>query len=198
MGMVRSELFKNFFSKGVAMPEQRLRAVSDVLVPYTASHDKKTVGWLNSADLQATFGLRQSINVESHRKWLNAATDTQIWAIQDQSGSHVGNVLLKINHRHRSGYFQIYIGESRARGLGLGERALIATLSTAYETYGLHRVWLHTFPENVRAEALYKKHGFVLEGLERDALFVDGTYVSQRRWSLLTSEWRAMSGEGGA
>lgn len=194
--MARNELFKNFFQKVLAMPEPRLLVASEVLVPYTADHDEKTVGWLNSADLRATFGLRQMVSLESHRNWVNAAKDTQIWAIHDHSGNHVGNVLLKINHCHRSGYFQIYIGESRARGFGLGEKALLATMSAAYETYGLHRVWLHTFPENVRAETLYKKHGFVLEGVERDALLVDGVYVSQRRWSLLASEWRGISCEG--
>jgi len=166
-------------------------------VPYTADHDEKTVAWLNSVDLRTTFGLRQEVSIESHRAWVNAAKDTRIWAIQDQSNGHVGNVLLKINIRHRSGYFQIYIGEPQARGLGLGEKALLTTLRAAYEKYSLHRVWLHTFPENARAEALYKKHGFVLEGVEREALWVDGAYLSQRRWSFLESEWRIAPGVGG-
>lgn len=192
--MAHDELFKNFFQRVLVMSEQRLPAASDVLRPYTSDHDGKTVCWLKSTDLQATFGLRQIVSLESHRNWVDAAKDTMIWAIYDQSSSHVGNVLLKINHRHRSGYFQIYIGEIEARGLGLGEKALIAALRAAYLTYGLHRVWLHTFPENVRAEVLYKKHGFVLEGVEREALLVDGAYVSQRRWSLLENEWRGMSG----
>lgn len=195
--MAHNGLLKNYFQKVLAMSEQRQSEASEVLVPYTADHDERTVGWLNSADLRATFGLRQEVRIESHRYWVNAAKDTKIWAIQDHNGDHVGNVLLKINHRHRSGYFQIYIGEPQARGLGLGEKAFLATLRAAYEKYDLHRVWLHTFPENVRAEALYKKHGFVLEGVERDALWVDGAYVSQRRWSLLESEWRGMAGEGG-
>ncbi|GAB3493437.1 hypothetical protein GCM10027399_13310 [Curvibacter fontanus] len=178
------------------MTERQSVLVSEVLTPYTSEYDEKTVGWLNSADLRATFGLRQEVSLDSHRSWVKAAIDTQIWAIREPTGHHVGNVLLKINQRHRSGYFQIYIGEPRARGLGLGEKAFLAVLKAAYEKYGLHRVWLHTFPENVRAEALYQKHGFVLEGVEREALLVDGVYVSQRRWSLLVTEWRGMSGEG--
>jgi len=39
------------------------------------------------------------------------------------------------------------------------------------------------------AERLYVKQGFTLEGTERDALFHDGSYISQRRWSLLKYEW---------
>ena len=190
--MARNGLLKNFF-QGLVMPEQRLFEDSGVLVPYAATHDESTVNWLNSADLKATFGLRQMISLESHRNWVSAATDTKIWAICDRSGTHVGNALLKINDRHRSGYFQIYIGEPLARGFGLGEKVLVAIIKAAYEIHGLNRVWLHTFPENIRAEALYKKHGFVLEGIERDALLVDGVYVSQHRWSLLANDWHAMS-----
>lgn len=178
------------------MTERQSVRIPEVLAPYTSEHDEKTVSWLNSADIQATFGRRPTLTLDAHRRWVQAATDTRIWAILGPAGQHVGNVLLKINEQHRSGYFQIYIGEPSARGLGLGERALLAVLEAAYEEHGLHRVWLHTFAENVRAEALYQKHGFVLEGVEREALWMDGTYVSQRRWSLLANEWRAMVGAG--
>lgn len=178
------------------MTERKPVLFSEILTPYTSKHDEKTVGWLNSADLRTTFGLRQEVSLDSHRNWVKAAIDTQIWAILGPIGHHVGNALLKINQRHRSGYFQIYIGEPSARGLGLGEKAFLAVLKAAFEKHGLHRVWLHTFPENVRAEALYQKHRFVLEGIEREALFVDGVYVSQRRWSLLATEWPGTPGEG--
>jgi RimJ/RimL family protein N-acetyltransferase len=182
--------------KVAVMIEQQSVRVPEVLVPYTSEHNEKTVGWLNSADIQATFGWRSALSLDAHRRWVQRATDTRIWAILGLAGQHVGNVLLKINERHRSGYFQIYIGEPGARGLGLGERAFLAVLKAAYEEHGLHRVWLHTFAENVRAEALYQKHGFVLEGVEREALWMDDAFVSQRRWSLLVDEWRGSVGAG--
>ena len=161
------------------MTERQSVRTQGVVVPYTSEHDEKTVGWLNSADIQATFGRRPALSLDSHRRWVLAATDTRIWAILGPAGQHVGNVLLKINER-----------------LGLGERAFLSVLKAAYEGHSLHRVWLHTFAENVRAEALYQKYGFVLEGVEREALWMDGTYVSQRRWSLLANEWRGAVGAG--
>jgi len=164
---------------------------SGVLIPYGPAHDHQTVAWLNSPDLQATFGLRRAVTVASHRAWIEANPDTLVWAIIDHSQRHVGNVLLKITGRHRSGYFQIYIGEPVARGQGLGERALVATLEKAFGELSLHRVWLHTLPGNEAAKALYLKHGFVSEGSERDALLADGVFTSQDRWSLLEHEWRA-------
>lgn len=173
------------------MRERVTPPAANVLMTYEARHDRKTVEWLNSADLQATFGLRRAVDEAGHRAWVASNDDTLIWAIVDPQGQHVGNVLLKVTARHRSGYFQVYIGERSARGQGLGEKALLSCLAKAFEQHGLHRVWLHTFADNAVAEALYAKHGFVLEGTERDALFSDGRYISQRRWSLLESEWRA-------
>lgn len=164
------------------------------LVPYKPNHDEKTVQWLNSATLRATFGMRRSITLESHRRWVESAQDTLMWAVNNAEGNHVGNVLLKINTQHRAGYFQMYIGESEARGKGLGNKALAATLKNAFEKQDLHRIWLHTFPDNLAAEALYKKHGFVSEGFEREAILADGIFLSQRRWSLLIEEWRKANG----
>ena len=160
------------------------------LHPYGPEHDAATVRWLDSGELRTTFGFREAITVDSHRRWVEASSDTFMWAVLDAQGVHCGNTLLHVNARHSSGYFQIYIGEPSARGHGVGDTALRLTLAQAFDTLALHRVWLHTFADNVAAEALYRKRGFVLEGVERDAIQGEGRFFSQNRWSLLANEWR--------
>ena len=160
-----------------------------VLHPHHPDQDAATVAWLNSEDLRASFGLRRTLTLEGHRRWLCEADDVVLLAIRDAEGVHVGNTLLKLSRPHRSGYFQIYIGEPAARGRGIGRAALAEMLERGFLEHGLHRVWLHTFPANARVEALYRSVGFVHEGVERDALCMDGRYVSQNRWSLLEHEW---------
>jgi RimJ/RimL family protein N-acetyltransferase len=162
------------------------------LRPYGREHDAATVRWLDSGELRATFGFSGAITVESHRRWVDASKNTHIWAILDAQGTHCGNTLLHVNNRHRSAYFQMYIGEAPARGRGVGEAALRLTMAHAFERLGLHRVWLHTFATNLAAEALYRKTGFVLEGVERDAILTEGRFISQNRWSLLADEWHRL------
>ena len=162
-----------------------------VLVDYEVTHDVDTVRWLASSDLRATFGFTGDISVKSHRRWVEAALHTHIWAVLDAAGRHCGNTLIHVNLRHRSGYLQMYIGEPAARGAGLGNAALRETLTKAFDTLDLHRVWLHTLPSNLAAEALYRKHGFVSEGTERESLLAEGRFVSQNRWSILAQEWRS-------
>jgi len=168
------------------------RAPGIQLVPYRSEHDARTVQWLNDPKLQKDFGLSRSVSKESHRTWVEANPETVIWAITE-SGVHLGNVLLKVNLGRRSAYLQIYLGESSARGRGVGWAALSAVLNLAFNQLGVHRVWLHTLPDNQAAEALYTKAGFLREGIERESVFRDGVFIDQCRWSLLGHEWRLIS-----
>ncbi len=62
------------------------------------------------------------------------------------------------------------------RGRGIGARLLAATLDKAGEA-GIARVEFEVRGDNARAIALYKKFGFVTEGVVRRAVFIDGDYV---------------------
>jgi ribosomal protein S18 acetylase RimI-like enzyme len=63
----------------------------------------------------------------------------------------------------------------RFRGQGIGTNLIRSTLA-ATRTIGLHRVELTVRQNNTRAIELYKKAGFVVEGLQRDAVQIDGLY----------------------
>lgn len=61
------------------------------------------------------------------------------------------------------------------RGAGLGRRLLIETLDAA-RTIGIERVELEVFASNEPAIALYRKLGFVVEGIKKRARKLDGKY----------------------
>ena len=54
------------------------------------------------------------------------------------------------------------------RRQGIGERLIRQTLAAA-RAFGLHRVELTVRENNAGAIALYKKFGFAIEGLQRNA-----------------------------
>ena len=70
------------------------------------------------------------------------------------------------------------------RGQGIGERLMRQTLDAA-RVFGLHRVELTVREDNENATALYKKIGFEIEGLMRDAMKVDGVCESTYLMALL-------------
>ena len=61
------------------------------------------------------------------------------------------------------------------RGRGIGTD-LIRSVLAAARTAGLHRVELTVREANIGAIGLYRKVGFEVEGLHRDAVQVDGVY----------------------
>ena len=61
------------------------------------------------------------------------------------------------------------------RGYGLGNGLIRQTLAAARD-FGLNRVELSGRENNEGAIALYKRVGFEIEGLQRNATKVDGAY----------------------
>lgn len=61
------------------------------------------------------------------------------------------------------------------RGQGIGTK-LIQSALVAARAFGLHRVELTVREHNTGAIELYKKQGFEIEGVQRDAVLVDGVY----------------------
>lgn len=61
------------------------------------------------------------------------------------------------------------------RGQGIGADLIRRSLAAA-RAFGLHRVELTVRENNTSAVELYKKVGFEVEGLQRDAVRVDGVY----------------------
>lgn len=72
----------------------------------------------------------------------------------------------------------------RARGQGLGYRLASATIERAWDM-GLERIELVAFMSNARAIALYRKLGFVEEGVKRRVRKVDGVYDDDLMMALL-------------
>jgi RimJ/RimL family protein N-acetyltransferase len=61
------------------------------------------------------------------------------------------------------------------RGQGIGTKLIRSALAAA-RAFGLHRVELTVRERNTGAIELYKKEGFEIEGVQRDAVLVDGVY----------------------
>ena len=62
------------------------------------------------------------------------------------------------------------------RGRGLGLRLINAALAEA-RRIGIVRIELSVHSDNARATSLYEKVGFVTEGVQRDAVKIDGQYL---------------------
>ncbi|KAJ6000092.1 hypothetical protein N7481_000501 [Penicillium waksmanii] len=74
---------------------------------------------------------------------------------------------------------------------GYGPEAISWMLDWSFLTAGLHRVELTVSEWNERAQKVYQKLGFVLEGRRRECLWKGGRWWDLIHMGILAHEWKA-------
>lgn len=97
--------------------------------------------------------------------------------------------LHKINPLSRSASFGINIGDRAFQNKGYGTEATLLCLRYGFAELNLNRIALSVFSNNPRAIRCYQKAGFVQEGCLRQAVFRNGHYEDEYRFSMLRDEW---------
>ena len=77
----------------------------------------------------------------------------------------------------------------QAKGTGFGRAAIRVAKKVAFDDLGAHRLWLDVKTHNLRARALYDSEGFVVEGLLRESVRVEGGFESLVVMSMLQHEF---------
>lgn len=105
----------------------------------------------------------------------------------------IGEVVLnEIDPDNRSANIRIGIRSHEYRGKGYGTEAMTQMLRYGFEALKLHRIHLGVYTFNPRAIHVYEKLGFKRDGVERDALYVDGEFHNMILMSMLEDEYRAL------
>ena len=103
----------------------------------------------------------------------------------------IGSIRLhSLNKPDRRANLAIGIDDPSSLGQGLGPEAVTLVLDYAFGTLGLHRISLRVIAYNARAIRAYEKCGFVVEGREREAAWVDGRWHDDVLMGLLAHEFR--------
>ncbi len=93
------------------------------------------------------------------------------------TGKLIGSVYFRdIDKENHKAEYGIFIGEESLCGKGVGTEAGKLALKYAFDTCGIHKVFLRVFADNKRAVNSYKKIGFVEEGYSKDEVYIDGKY----------------------
>jgi RimJ/RimL family protein N-acetyltransferase len=102
----------------------------------------------------------------------------------------VGEVVLhELDPDNRSCGFRISLLGPEVFGHGYGTEATRLLLAHGFETVGLHRIELEVYDHNPRAQHVYRRVGFRVEGVRRDALRWEGRYYDAIVMAMLAPEW---------
>ena len=155
--------------------------------------------WVNDREVTHYLMVRYPWSRAQEEKYLteNAAQGSSFQdvrlAIETLDGVHIGMTgLHRARPEDRAAELGIMIGDKSFWSSGYGTDTLQTLLRFAFDQMNLHKVMLGVFEFNERAQACYRKCGFVDEGRFREEYFQDGRYWDVLRMSILKREWRAL------
>ena len=173
------------------------------LRPMTDEDTDLIVRWRNSDAVRTNFIYRELFTPQSHRQWIETMVKTgrvvQMVICEKAApsgedaeerpgqgtsgqgtpmqGTPVGSVYIRdIDRTHHKGEYGIFIGEDSARGRGIGTAAAKLMIRYAFESLGLHKLFLRVLADNARAIGSYEKAGFKQEAYLKDDVCIDGVY----------------------
>lgn len=76
------------------------------------------------------------------------------------------------------------------RGKGYAKKMYKLIFKYGFDYLNMHRLYLYVLNDNIVAKTLYKKLGFTLEGILRDAIFSEGRYKNYELMSILDNEYK--------
>ena len=152
----------------------------------------KKVEWINNPENNQFLHYDIPISIESTEKWFDShkREDTRYDAVIEADGVPVGTIgLLSIDRKNSKAEYYIAMGENSYKGKGVAKEASRLILKYGFETLSLNRIYLFTEVENVTAQKLFDRVGFVREGVIRQDMVSHGKYVDRIVYGLLREDW---------
>lgn len=169
----------------------------DVIIrPITEKDIPDKVRWYNDDEIVRFLHYEDKFTVEKSLEWLRKIQhDTTRYenVIQIKEGDNIKNVgiigLFNIDLKNKKAGFYITIGEKEYQGKGIAKMAAIKFLAHCFLKFDLKKIYLYTDVENIRAQKLYEKLGFVKEGLLRKELFYKNKFIDRYYYGILREEF---------
>ena len=152
----------------------------------------KKVEWINNPDNNQFLHYDIPICVEKTEKWFEShiGENTRYDAVIEAEGVPVGTIgLLSIDKKNAKAEYYIAMGETAYKGKGVAKEASRLILKYGFEVLCLNRIYLFTESENVLAQKLFEKVGFVKEGVIHQDIVSNGRFVDRIAYGYLREEW---------
>lgn len=140
------------------------------------------IRWINNPENNTYLHYNLPLQYDETVKWFqnNKDKEDRYDAIIEYNGIPVGLIgLLGIDKKNRKAEYYIVLGESQYKGKGIALIASKKIIEYAFNILLLNRIYLYTEIENISAQKLFKKIGFIQEGILRKDIFFRGKYIDR-------------------
>jgi RimJ/RimL family protein N-acetyltransferase len=133
------------------------------LMPFTEEHIEDTFLWVQDQELRFDFLMRQIPTRKTHYEYFKkvlADSSQKVFAIL-YDDRYVGNCGLKHIIQNADAEFWIYIGDKKARRIGVATEAVRQLMRYCFSVMSLKKIYIHVAKTNKAAIRLYNKLGFI-------------------------------------
>lgn len=169
---------------------------SDRLIfkPLSTKHlSQNYVNWLNDPDVYKYLETGGNYTISMLREYLTSVekTDILFWAIHlKENDLHIGNIKIDpVNTRHNFAEYGIMMGCRSEWGKGYAKEASLKIIAYCFTDLKIRKITLGVVEDNSNALNLYKKLGFITEGVYKNHGYYQGKYCNTVRMALFNPEY---------
>lgn len=148
------------------------------------------VRWINDCENNKFLHYDLPLDEDKTRVWFhkNKGRLDRYDAIIEYDGDPVGLIGLLSIVDGRAEYY-LTLGESQYKGKGIARDASLLMLKYAFEELKLREVYFYTEVDNIPAQKLLEKCGFVKYRLDKNSAINRGKFVDTYYYAITTSEF---------
>jgi len=165
-----------------------------ILKPLSLLHvSNNYLNWLNDPIVNEYITNSGNYTLKKLKSFLKDIENKDIyfWAIHlINDNKHIGNIKIDpINTKHGLGQYGIMMGDRSEWNKGYAKESSLAVINYCFNTLNLRKITLEVIVDNNSAYQLYKKLGFVEEGLRKDQEFHNKSYYDSCIMALFNSNF---------
>lgn len=150
------------------------------------------VEWVNDSENNKYLHYLLPLETEKTVKWyegiLNRTDRFDATILSDDIP--VGVIgLLNVDHINQKAEYYVLVGDHHQRKVGVATKASELILQYGFVQLGLNRIYLYTEVENIPAQKLFEKIGFIKEGTLRSDVRSHGRFADRFMYGILREEW---------
>ena len=152
----------------------------------------KKVEWINNPENNQFLHYDIPISIVGTERWFDShqGEETRYDAVIEADGVPVGTIgLLSIDRKNSKAEYYIAMGEVDYKGKGVAKEASRLILEYGFEKLDLNRIYLFTEVENVAAQKMFERVGFVREGVIRQDILSHGRNADRIAYGFLREDW---------
>jgi RimJ/RimL family protein N-acetyltransferase len=165
------------------------------LTPTSLDHVKLYTRWINDPKVRRYSRNMIPHNMEEIKKWNEPQRDEvpryivlDIWHKKDQVP--IGTCGFgEIEWVDRNANIFMTIGEPKYWNQGIATEASHLLIDYGFKELNLVKIYAGIFEPNIGSWSVAEKDGFILEGIKRRSIYVDGKYLDERKYRIMKEDW---------